>query len=84
LVQSNHLSRTPAYYRHLIITDSLLCFKPPLTDTRLLQTPHYYGQFALPNTSLSNLCCSLASIFLVQSNHLSRTPAYYRHLIITD
>ena len=43
----------PAYYGHLIITDSLLCpwGKKALTfslkSTRLIRTPHYYGQFAL-------------------------------------
>ena len=44
----------PAYYGHLIITDSLLCpwgNKAPtfsLNSTRLIRTPRYYRQFALP------------------------------------
>ena len=53
LLQSKPTLLTPALYRHLIITDSLLCpwGKKALTfspnSTRLIRTPHYYRQFAL-------------------------------------
>ena len=54
-LQSKPALRTQAQYAsgHLVITDSLHCpwgkkaLTYSLNSTRLIRTPHYYGQFAL-------------------------------------